>query len=105
MLKVQGYVPSCEHQTDTLSSVRDFRKQIKQVQTKKNCTNSHTLNFNFLKSSTVSSNLAQVGLSLIYLSEINDHQDGVNNAKHQQSHTLSTAVLSTVEESYFLCLI
>lgn len=68
ILKVQGNVPSCEHQVDTLASVRDFWGGIKAFQTKKNFTNSHICNFNFFKSSTTSSKLGQVILPLIYLS-------------------------------------
>lgn len=35
-LKVQGKIPSCEHQTDTLASVRDFWEGIKECQIKMN---------------------------------------------------------------------
>lgn len=85
--------------------MRDFWGKIIEFQTKKNFTNNHTHNFKFFKSSTFSSNLSQVDVSHVSLSEMNNDQDGGKNPKHQQIHTFSTAVFSTVEECYFLCLI
>lgn len=76
ILKVQGNVRNCEHQTDTLFSARDFWGKIIEFQTKTNFTNSHTGNFNFFKVQYVFLKSFPSRCLSLSLSEMNDDQDG-----------------------------